>query len=339
VEVFDGDSRMISIYYGTRPEYIKVKLLYDKMVSAGFSVELVKVLQHTTLIEDCYSDREVAVGSLASNRLNCVVSACLADGVLHPESKLVLVQGDTATAFGVALNAFQSKIPIAHIEAGLRTYDRLNPYPEESYRRCISAMSTHHFCVTETNARFLRQEGTAESVYVVGNTSLDNLTALVPHYGNTVLVTLHRRENQEIMDRWFAEIGKASIENPHLKFIFPIHPSIKTDTSLLGNVSVVSPLSHRELLSVLNECKFVITDSGGIQEESAFLKKKSIVCRKTTERTEGIGVFSFLCEDPILLPDMIHTVSQSPFVDSDCPYGDGRATDKIIEILKDLNYD
>ena len=327
---------MISIYYGTRPEYIKIKLLYDKMLSSGLAVELVRVNQHTTLIEDCYCDRQISVGCLQSNRLNAIVSSCLEDGIIHKDCDLVVVQGDTATAFAIAIHAFHSKIKIAHIEAGLRTYDNDNPYPEEAYRKCISVVSSYNFCVTENNALYLKNEHAHGKIFVVGNTSLDNIVGLTPSYGDTVLITLHRRENKELMRDWFVALEECASKNVHLKFIFPIHPSpeVMMHRHLLKTVQVVEPMKHNDLLSLLSTCKFIITDSGGIQEESSFLKKKSIVCRKTTERQEGIDIFSFLCFSPNLLENIINTIDYQFEIDAACPYGDGTATDKILLILK-----
>lgn len=328
---------MISVFYGTRPEYIKVKLLYDKLLSAGLSAELVRVNQHTSLTEDCFFDREITVNDTDSNRLNIVVSSCMSTEVLHKDCKLVLVQGDTATAFGVALNAFHHKIPVAHVEAGLRTFDIRNPFPEESYRRCISSLAEYHFCATEANALILAAERVNGKVYTVGNTSLDNLVGMECSYGNEVLVTLHRRENKEMMSQWFSAVEYAAQQNPHLKFVFPIHPSpdVMKHRNILKTVTVCYPLPHRDLLSLLARCKFVVTDSGGIQEEASFLKKKTVVCRSHTERSEGIGVFSFLCNNPDHLSELIHKMDCDYIVNKPCPYGDGTAAQKIVSILKE----
>lgn len=328
---------MISVFYGTRPEYIKVKLLYDKLLSAGLSAELVRVNQHTTLTKDCFFDREVTVNDTDSNRLNSVVRSCMSTEIFHKDCKLVLVQGDTATAFGVALNAFHHKIPVAHVEAGLRTFDVENPFPEESYRRCISSVAEYHFCATQTNALTLSVERVNGKVYTVGNTSLDNLVGMECSYGNEVLVTLHRRENKEMMSQWFSAVEYAAQQNPHLKFVFPIHPSpdVMKHRNILKTVTVCHPLPHRDLLSLLARCKFVVTDSGGIQEEASFLKKKTIVCRSHTERSEGIGVFSFLCNNPDHLSELIHKMDCDYIVNKPCPYGDGTAAQKIVSILKE----
>ena len=327
---------MISIYYGTRPEYIKVKLLYEKILANGMKAELVRVNQHTSLIQDCLFDREVSLTSPYSNRLNSIVSSALCDDIICSDCRLVVVQGDTATAFGVALNAFHRKIPVAHIEAGLRTYDTENPYPEESYRRCISSVAYYHFCATDSNFRNLIAEKVNGEIYTVGNTSLDNLVGIEHSYGDEILVTLHRRENKELMSDWFYALESAAQQNPHLKFVFPIHPSpdVLKHRHILKTVRVVDPMSHSDVVALLARCKFVVTDSGGIQEEASFLKKKAIVCRSHTERCEGIGVFSFLCNNPSALCELIHTVDADHVVDNLCPYGDGTAAQKIVSILK-----
>ena len=333
---------MIAIYYGTRPEYLKVYPLYKKMREMNIGVELVKVIQHTDLTLTFYYDRSVKIINPQgyTNRLNSVTSAVLSDDTIHIATKLVVVQGDTATAFAVALNAFNRKIPIAHIEAGLRTYDVENPFPEEAYRRFISVMTSYHFCVSESGLRNLERERIEGQKYVVGNTVLDSL---LEHrdgitYGNKVLVTLHRRENKEQMLEWFKAIEDLAQQKPHLEFILPLHPStdIQIDKSILSTVKVVEPLSHEHIVELLKECKFTITDSGGIQEESSFFKKKSIVCRKKTEREDGLGVFSILCQTPQQLKILVEQLDNDPIVDAECPYGDGKSSERIILIIKGL---
>jgi UDP-N-acetylglucosamine 2-epimerase (non-hydrolysing) len=335
METSHGKNHMISVFYGTRPEYIKVKHLYDLM-REHFLVELVRVNQHTTLTDNCYYDREVSVDNQNSNRLSNVIQSTLKDGIFPAECYLVIIQGDTATAFGIALNAFHHKIPVVHIEAGLRTYDIENPYPEESYRRCISSVAKYHFCATDSNSQNLSFEKVSGDVYIVGNTSLDNLIDVDSYYGNEVLVTLHRRENKELMSEWFRSLESAAQKNPHLQFIFPIHPSpdVIKHRHILKSVRVCDPMTHDDLIRLLSRCRFVVTDSGGIQEEASFLKKKTIVCRSHTERSEGIGIFSFMCDSPDLLCELIHTIDIDPVVNSPCPYGNGTAAQQIVNILK-----
>lgn len=329
---------MISIFYGTRPEYIKLISLYKKIKSEDIPVELVQVSQHTSLLKNFYYDRIVNVNSCFANRLNSIASSCLSDNIFNNETDLVVIQGDTATAFFVALNAFHNKIKIAHVEAGLRSNDIMNPYPEEAYRRFISSISSYNFCPTHNNANNLRNENVPGEICVVGNTVLDDLIDIECYYGNEVLVTLHRRENIEKMQSWLYAIEACAIENQDLKFIMPMHPSFQYSmyTEILKNTSAVEPMSHDDLLEIMRKSRFLITDSGGIQEESSFLKKKSIVCRKCTERQEGIGVFSFLCPDPSGLSALVKKLKKGYYINYDCPYGDGNSVDKIFNLISHI---
>jgi len=340
---------MVSVYYGTRPEYIKVCRLYYRLKELSVACELVKVCQHSDLIEYCDSDRDVMVDTQNSHRLNSIVSSCLNDEVINSDTKLVIVQGDTATAFAVSLNAFNRKVPIAHVEAGLRTYDLCNPFPEEAYRRLISVMAADHFCVSSMGKDILEREKVQGEIHVVGNTALDNIVSKrdAVEYQNEVLVTLHRRENRDQMKDWLLEIAKLAEEKQHIRFVLPVHPSV--DKSVideiqrlsLPNFVIVSPLTHQDTIEIMRKCLYVITDSGGIQEESSFLRKKSIVCRKTTERQEGLGIFSVLCKEPKLLKNCVSSFIETSVIPSDdvCPYGDGSAVERIAQIIKGKYYE
>ena len=329
---------MISIFYGTRPEYIKLISLYREIKKENIEVELVRIEQHTSLLDGFYFDRSVSVDKNCKNRLNEIAASCMSKELFSINTKLVLVQGDTATSFFVALNAFHNKIKIAHIEAGLRTYDMNNPYPEESYRRFISSIASYNFCPTYLNAENLKRENVPGEIYVVGNTVLDNLINVEAYYGNEVLVTLHRRENVEKMHSWLYEIESCAIENKDLNFIMPMHPNFNNLTyqEILKHVKAISPMSYDETIELLRKCKFIITDSGGLQEESSFLKKKSIVCRKCTERQEGIGSFSFLCPSPFGLKPLVEKIKKDYLTRFECPYGDGKSVDKIYSIIRNV---
>ena len=183
------------------------------------------------------------------------------------------------------------------------------------------------------------------NIWMCGNTGLDALSGLKPKVEDFVLVTLHRRENQLLMDEWFSELNKiamiAKLSNyGSPRFIFPMHPNptISQHKHLLKDVDVVDPITHSECVDLIRRCKYVITDSGGIQEESAFLKKKCIVCRKVSERTEGIGTFAFMCEHPRKLAEIVSLVEQSDnfIVNKPCPYGAGNSGELIKGILKQL---
>jgi UDP-N-acetylglucosamine 2-epimerase (non-hydrolysing) len=255
----------------------------------------------------------------------------------------VLVQGDTGSALGCALAAHNRKIKLIHLEAGLRTYDLKNPYPEESYRQIISRISDINLCPTELSKKNLINEKVSGKIYVVGNTVLDNLIDFKEktEYSNNVLITLHRRENHEIMKEWFLKLNEIADTYKDLNFILPIHPNpnVQIYKNILNkNIKVIDPLSHNDLIDLLITCKFVITDSGGIQEEATFFNKKTIVCRITTERPEAIDTgHLFLCKTPNELSNLVYITNQNYYINNECPYGDGHSSKKIIKILSNGN--
>ena len=291
---------MLLVSFGTRPEWLKIKPLIRVLKSNEYPIKVLFTGQHDSLMgEDIKYDMRLDI-SPGQNRLDSVVSSILNNENIFDNIDSVLVQGDTASAFALSLAAFHRKIKILHLEAGLRTYDNENPYPEEFYRRSISCMSNINFCVSEVGKNNLSHERSLGEIYVVGNTVLDNIKKRKNIYENKVLITMHRRENHDLIQEWFAMFDNIARKNKDIEFVMPIHPNpkVKSQKHLLSNVKVVEPMEHEDLLDFMSRCKLIITDSGGLQEESSFLKKKSIVCRKETERVEGLGSFSFLCKEP-----------------------------------------
>jgi UDP-N-acetylglucosamine 2-epimerase (non-hydrolysing) len=253
------------------------------------------------------------------------------------EFRGILVQGDTGSAFGCALAAFNRQIKIYYLEAGLRSRSLQHPFPEEGYRQMIARISNVNFAPTELSYSNLVNESVLGDINEVGNTVLDNLIDFGdPTYENFVLVTLHRRENHNLMSDWFTEINNLAIANSDLEFILPIHPNpnVQKWKHLLTNVNVVEPMEHTDMILHIKKCKFIISDSGGIQEEATFFNKKVIVCRETTERPEGIGTGHLhLCKSPKDLKDLFGTLKENSYICKPCPYGDGRAAEKIKKIL------
>ena len=250
-----------------------------------------------------------------------------------------MVQGDTTSALAVALSAFHHGIKAIHLEAGLRTYDNKNPYPEEINRRLIAQIADIHLCPTTEALRNLTYEKIAGEIYVVGNTVIDNLLPYKEkcEYTNKILVTMHRRENHERIAEWFDEINKLAIEYPQFEFILPIHPNpnVQKFRHLLPNVNVIEPLPYEEMLELLTKVRLVITDSGGLQEECSFLNKKCLVCRKVTERPESIERSSWLVRRPENLSSMFFDQYDTYEIDYACPFGDGHAAEKIMTIIKE----
>lgn len=330
---------MILLCYGTRPEWIKIKPLIKQMKRKKIKFKVLFTGQQKDIAEASEADYTHSIPEGYGNRLDRVVISCLS----MPESFFsgidrVLVQGDTATAFGLALAAFHRKINVIHLEAGLRTYDKHNPYPEEIYRQMISRIADVHLCPTTSNVQNLMNESVDGRIARTGNTAIDNLVEnyIKPKDTNLVLVTLHRRENHDIMDQWFKEINQLAINNPDLHFILPIHPNpnVKRHRDLLTNVEVVDPIPHDQLITMIAESKLIITDSGGIQEEGSFFNKKVIVCRKVTERPESLSLTSFLCPDPKELSNLFSKTVNMKIANHRCPYGDGDAAREIVELLQ-----
>jgi len=278
---------------------------------------------------------------LLSNRLNSIFSAItgshLLDKVLNEGFTHVLVQGDTSSALTCALAAFNKGVKIIHLEAGLRTFDKNHPYPEEVYRQCISRIADVHLCATSHNLNNLLKEGiTGPDMYVVGNTVLDHLRDIPISYNNEVLVTLHRRENHKSIPLWCKEIEEIAEKNPNLNFTFISHPNPNSKCILkkgLSNTSVINPMSHKDFIDKVSKCKFLISDSGGIQEEASFLKKRVIICRETTERSEALESFHFLCKKIVDFPIIFNNIINDYKPDAECPFGDGKSVEKIFQVL------
>jgi UDP-N-acetylglucosamine 2-epimerase (non-hydrolysing) len=325
----------ILICVGTRPEWLKIKPLIDKLSKDKYKILFTG--QHTDLLTTMQPDYQIVISNNL-NRLDDIISNCLTQ-FPNDKFKAVLVQGDTASAFACALAAFNRGIFIYYLEAGLRTNDLKNPYPEEAYRQMISRISDINFAPTDLSSANLRNENALGTTYVVGNTVLDNLLKYGDTtYGDTILVTIHRRENHHWIDKWFVEINKLAVRYKQYKFVLPLHPNpnVQIHKNLLTNVNVINPITHDETMNILKDCKLVITDSGGLQEEGAFFNKKIIVCRKTTERPEAIATGHLhLCEHPNDLIDIFVKLEKDFYINQKCPYGDGKSSEKIISILNE----
>jgi UDP-N-acetylglucosamine 2-epimerase (non-hydrolysing) len=290
--------------------------------------------------------------------LDAVENACL-----RFEPKIVLVQGDTTTAFGAALAAYYCKIPVGHIEAGLRSHDIYNPFPEEANRRFISVVAQIHFAPTALSRDALLGEGVpAAKIVVTGNTVVDALRGLsqLPHswentplasipvdHSRLVLVTSHRRESwgsdQESMCLALKDLVS---RHPDIRVIYPVHmnPNVRsTINALLGGIDrihLTEPLDYITFVSLLRRCFMVLTDSGGIQEEAPTFHKPVLVLRKVTERPEaaqfgmakiiGMSREGIFREAERLLSD---TEEYKQMSEGENPYGDGRASERIVETL------
>lgn len=345
---------MIGIVFGTRPEWIKIRPILKEFNKHNIQHRVYRVCQHDSkmLPKDAYWNTEIGIDQSSTpneNRLNSIIKSILSSNLMIGNSikniDAFLVQGDTATAYAAALNAYNHQIPIIHVEAGLRTYDLTSPYPEEGYRQMISVLADIQFCPTVESLMNLQSENITDSVYVVGNTALDNIKNfnLKPTHNKEVLCTFHRRESD--IKKWFEELNKTAqvLKANGYTVTLPLHesPSVKVHKKILKDVNVVDPIDYDSFIKRLAECAFVITDSGGIQEEASFLDKQILVCRDTTERPEILGLWSKLVTPETLHHEAIQLMvgqeykKSVPYV---CPYGDGTASTKIALILKSLGY-
>lgn len=332
----------ILISYGTRPEYIKIKSLIDIFEDNDVLFKILYTGQHQDIV-DYNFDYSININA-GLNRLDSITKSVM--NTIPTIQKIeknkithVIVQGDTTSAMAVALSAFHNKIKVIHLEAGLRTYDNKNPYPEEMNRRLISQLADIHLCPTDNAKYNLQDEGIKNNIHVVGNTVIDNLLPYKPkcEYTNKILVTLHRRENHHWMDKWFIEINKLAKKYAEYDFILPIHPNInvKKHKHLLPDVNIIDPLPYNEMLNLLIKVKLIITDSGGLQEEASFFNKKCLVCRVVTERPEALNKSTFLIKSPNDLKGEFEEHHNYFEINYDCPFGDGSSSKKIMKILND----
>lgn len=273
---------------------------------------------------------------------------------------IVLVHGDTATTFIGSLAAFYNKISVGHVEAGLRTWDKYSPYPEEMNRQLTGVIADLHFSPTEKSAQNLLNEGKAEErIYITGNTAIDALqTTVRENYSHPVLeklgtdklilLTAHRRENLgEPMRNMFRAINRLLEKHDDIQVVYPIHmnPVVReiADEILGSNerVQLIEPLEVVDFHNFAAAAHIILTDSGGIQEEAPSLGKPVIVLRDTTERPEGIDAGTLKLagtdEDTIFsLTDELLTddAAYEKMAQASNPYGDGHASERIVEALK-----
>jgi UDP-N-acetylglucosamine 2-epimerase (non-hydrolysing) len=289
--------------------------------------------------------------------------------VLHASKpEIVLVQGDTTTAFAGALAAFYEKIPVGHVEAGLRTQDKFSPFPEEMNRVLISRLADVHFAPTESSRRALESENITAGVHVTGNTVTDALLwardevqskhakALSEFFSfldsskRMVLVTGHRRESfGRPFERICEAIRTLATRFPDVEFVYPVHlnPNVREPVerilSGVAGVHLIEPLNYPQFVFLLSRALLVLTDSGGVQEEAPSLGKPVLVLREVTERPEGIeaGCAKLVgTEHDRIVAEvsdlLVNTVAYAQMARAQNPYGDGRASKRIADVLNSL---
>ncbi|MEG2526035.1 MAG: UDP-N-acetylglucosamine 2-epimerase (non-hydrolyzing), partial [Oscillospiraceae bacterium] len=274
---------------------------------------------------------------------------------------LVLVHGDTTTTFAGALSAFYEKIPVGHVEAGLRTFDRYSPFPEEMNRCMVGRLAEYHFAPTAQNAQNLRNERINDNIFITGNTVIDamrytvgdgsftspELQTLDFSAGRVITLTCHRRENYgKPMESIFRAVARIAAAFPHVTIVYPVHlsPYVReTADNILGsvrNVLLIEPLDAMEMHRLMSKSFFVMTDSGGIQEEAPALGKPVLVLRRETERPEaveaGTVVLAGVDENRIfgLASELLTSGTvYDRMARATNPYGDGHACSRIANAI------
>lgn len=346
---------MILVAYGTRPEIIKLFPVVRELQNKGIPFKTLFTGQQTDLYADVKDllpspDHSFAHHFSGADKHNTLaksfIKICSAAEELFASHKFgtVIVQGDTTTAWALTQIGFYNKIGVAHVEAGLRTFDLDNPFPEEANRVLIGQLASVNFAPTRGAQQNLERSG-ARNIHLVGNTVVDAVGIIRKEYNvsspansNTVLVTLHRRENHEIMDQLFDELNCVAIAYPALNLVLPIHPNPNVQKHrnrfTAPNLSVIAPVSYIDMLRMIASSAFIITDSGGLQEEASCFNKKVLIVRETTERPEIIDVGLGRLVGANILAN-IEWGLEKPVALSTSPFGDGKSAQKIVRIIYD----
>jgi UDP-N-acetylglucosamine 2-epimerase (non-hydrolysing) len=364
--------KRVMVVFGTRPEAIKVAPLIQTLAAAPWSRPVVAVTaQHRRILDQVLElfaicpNYDLDIMRLGQSLTDVTVGALggLGPVLADADPDLVVVQGDTTTTFAAALAGFYRRVPVVHLEAGLRTGDVLSPYPEEMNRRLTSQLASLHLAPTPTARANLLAEGVdPSSVVVTGNTVIDALHWTVgrrmPYRDRelaeldtdprpVLLVTAHRRESWgEPMTAIGAALADLAQSQPDLLVVLPVHPNPRVREALLpavtglANVLVVEPLAYGEFARLLNRETIVLTDSGGVQVEATSLGKPVLVMRDTTERPEAVAagtarlvgtdrdqIVANVCS---LLRDADAYAAMANAVN---PYGDGRAAERSCQAM------
>lgn len=361
---------MIVLVYGTRPELIKLYPIILQLKKNNLSHKIIFSGQHKELVNDIIRKLKIkndfCLNIFKKNQdLNISISKIISNLnalFLNLSPKAIVVQGDTLTAYAAAIAAFNLKIKIAHVEAGLRTGNINSPFPEEMFRVIISKLAYLHFCPTINSKKNILKEGIKRNYFLTGNTVVDslkiisksiNLNLLKKYFSNIykidfskkiILFTCHRRENYGTEFESICLSIKKISELNDINIVYPLHlnPNFynkaKKYLGSLKNVCLIPNQNYAELLFLIMISELVITDSGGIQEEAPSFQKKILIIREHTERTEGLKKNAV---------ELVGTNTHKIFnrcksflkdkskISYKNPYGDGRSASRIIKILKE----
>ena len=369
--------RKILVVFGTRPEAIKLfPVVAALRAVGGLDVRTCITAQHRGLLDQVLAtagltpdiDLDLMEPGQSLDRLTARLLTGLGEVMDTERPDRVIVQGDTATAMVGALAAYYRKVPVSHVEAGLRSGDIWQPWPEEVNRRIVAPIADQHFAPTDTAADALRRENIGPAtIHVTGNTVIDALLATQARLEadptmasgldviarrfegkRIILVTTHRRENfGEGMENIARAIGRIA-DRDDVAILFPVHPNpnvVSVMDRLLGdraNVARIDPLDYPHFVRALGLCHIALTDSGGVQEEAPALGKPVLVMRETTERPEGVvaGTAKLIGTDSDRIVSEIFTLlddssAYSAMARAHNPFGDGHASARIARIVAD----
>jgi len=366
----------ILFIFGTRPEAIKFAPLIRAMQNDKFFEFRICITgQHLEMLDQVLTFFEIVpdykLSLMRPNQSLNGLSSRAIEGISpiiqEFSPQLVFVQGDTTSAMIGALCAYYSKTKVAHLEAGLRSWNKYSPFPEEINRKLIGSIADLHFAPTQSSKENLALENVLENVWIVGNTVIDalflglellknkdeelfNKFNFIDWEKKLILVTAHRRENfGQPLQNICNSILEISENHKDVQFLFPVHlnPNVQSVVhSILGgkkNIFLSDPLDYSSLIWLMNRSYFILTDSGGIQEEAPSLGKPVVVLREITERNEGIeaGTATLVGTDPAKICETIGDLLRNNGIyqgmaRSINPYGKGDSSDKIIKILKNI---
>lgn len=362
----------ITFIIGTRPELIKVAPIIWAIRKRGVDFDIVNTAQHKDLLEPYWKTFDIqpshvldlmvpgqSLSSLTSRAINQIQNYL---DTVNDKPTIISAQGDTTTVMASAMVSFYNRIKFAHIEAGLRSFDFENPFPEEYNRRIASISADYHFCPTLISRKNLLDEGVLQDkIFVVGNTVVDSLSKVAQSenfknfswvnsklqktesFDQTVLITCHRRENHGVnLIEIIEAISELAKENSRILFVWTLHPNpnvkqkvLDSDLAKLDNVILTEPLEYIDILKLLKRSFCAISDSGGIQEEAPSFQTPVLVLREATERPEGVtaGIAYLVGADRGKIINKFNELKQNyPIFDKN-PYGDGKAGEMIVDIL------
>lgn len=360
----------VMLVFGTRPEAIKMAPLYLELKRRP-EIECIACVtaQHRKMLDDvlgCFDikpdyDLDVMKEGQTLAYITSSVLNGLSEVLREVKPDLVLVHGDTTTAFAAALSAFYERIPVGHVEAGLRTYDRYSPFPEEINRSLVGRLAEYHFAPTSHNAQNLKNENITENVFITGNTVIDAMKYTVGdgsfktkelsdidfNKRRVIAMTCHRRENYgEPMENIFRAIRRIAEAFDDVSIVYPVHlsPAVRETAqkflSGVTNIHLIEPLDAMEMHRLMSKSYFVMTDSGGLQEEAPALGKPVLVMRCETERPEAVeaGTVELAGVDENRIFEMAHELLTDSAVYARMakavnPYGDGEACPRIAQAI------